>query len=142
MKEMLKGKLWSYIVHNNPDLVIRLQGGNSVFEYLEGKVNAIMQTANHLPEEGKPLYQIEEWCMNEMTEDLKPSRYRYILSVIEEEFPKEYECMKANGTLTYETINMIEACKDIFAEFDFNVENEDNRHLRYAITGQVHDYLL
>ena len=142
MKQRLKEKLLSYLVHNNPDLMIRLQEGNSVSEYLEGKVNSIMQTAEHLFEGGKPLYQIEEWCMNEMTADLKPSRYRYILSVIEEEFPKEYERMRENGTLTYEALNMTKACRDIFEEFDFKIENEDNRHLRYAIIGQIHDYLL
>jgi hypothetical protein len=50
--------------------------------------------------------------------------------------------MKENGTLTYEVINIMEACKGIFSSFDFNNENETNRHLRYAIIGQVHDYLV
>jgi hypothetical protein len=76
-----------------------------------------------------------------MTEELRPSRYQYIRSVIEEEFNSDYERMKENGTLTYEVVNLIETCKSIFNDFGFNSENEANRHLRYAIIGQVHDYL-
>ena len=76
-----------------------------------------------------------------MTEELKPSCYQYMRSVIEEEFNADYERMKENGTLTYEVLNLIEVCKGIFSDFNFNSENEASRHLRYAIIGQVHDYL-
>lgn len=100
-----------------------------------------MPMAAQLIDEGKPPYIIEELCLNAMTEELKPSRYQYIRSVIEEEFNADYERMKESGTLTYEVVNLIEACKGIFSDFDFNSENESNRHLRYAIIGQVHDYL-
>ncbi len=141
METVLKEKLWAYIVHNNPDLMISLQEAHSVTKYLEEKVNAVMPMAEQLGGEGKPQYAIEELCLNTMTEELKPSRYQYIRSVIEEEFPLDYERMKENGTLTYEVVNLIQVCKDIFSDFDFNSENESNRHLRYAIIGQVHNYL-
>ena len=141
METVLKEKLWAYIVHNNPDLMIGLQESHSVTQYLDEKVNAAMPMAEQLSGEGKPQYIIEELCLNAMTEELKPSRYQYIRSVIEEEFPLDYERMKENGTLTYEIVNLIEECKDIFEGFDFNSENESNRHLRYAIIGQVHNYL-
>jgi len=141
MQSMLKEKLWAYIVHNNPDLMFSLQEDHSVTRYLEEKVSAVMPMAAQLVDEGKPPYIIEELCLNAMTEELKPSRYQYIRSVIEEEFNADYERMKESGTLTYEVVNLIEACKGIFSDFDFNSENESNRHLRYAIIGQVHDYL-
>lgn len=141
MQSMLMQKLWAYIVHNNPDLMLRLQEELSVTGYLEGKVSAVMPMAERLIGEGKPLYIVEELCLNELTADLKPSRYLYIRSVLEDEFPQDYERLKESGTLTYEIVNLIESCKDIFSDFDFNIENEDNRHLRYAIIGQVHDYL-
>jgi hypothetical protein len=134
-------KLWAYIVHNNPDLMFSLQEDHSVTRYLEEKVSAVMPMAAQLIDEGKPPYIIEELCLNAMTEELKPSRYQYIRSVIEEEFNADYERMKESGTLTYEVVNLIEACKGIFSDFDFNSENESNRYLRYAIIGQVHDYL-
>jgi len=141
METVLKEKLWAYIVHNNPDLMITLQESRSVSQYLDEKVNAVMPMAEQLSGEGKPHYIIEELCINAMTGELKPSRYQYIRSVIEEEFPKDYKRRKENGTLTYEVVNLIEECKGIFNDFDFNSENESNRHLRYAIIGQVHNYL-
>jgi hypothetical protein len=134
-------KLWAYIVHNNPDLMLSLQEDHSVTWYLQEKVSAVMPMIAQLLGEGKPQHLIEEICFNEMTEELKPSRYQYIRSVIEEEFNADFKRMKENGTLTYEVVNLIEACNNIFSDFDFNSENEANRHLRYAIIGQVHDYL-
>jgi hypothetical protein len=141
MQSMLMQKLWTYIVHNNPDLMLSLQESYSVTGYLEEKVNAVMPMAAQLLDEGRPQYIIDEICLNAMTEELKPSRYQYIRSVIEEEFNADYERMKENGTLTYEVVNLIETCKSIFSGFEFNSENEANRHLKYAIIGQVHDYL-
>ena len=141
MQRMLTKKLWTYIVHNNPDLMLHLQESCSVTRYLEEKVNAVMPMVAQLLDEGRPQYIIEELCFNAMTEELKPSRYQYIRSIIENEFTADYERMKENGTLTYEVVNLIEACKGIFSDFEFNDENEANRHLRYAIIGQVHDYL-
>lgn len=141
MQSMLTEKLWAYIIHNNPDLMLSLQEDYSVTSYLENKVAAVMPMAAQFLSEEKPQYIIEELCLQAMTEDLKPSRYQYIRSVIEEEFNSDYLRMKENGTLTYEVVNLIEACKSIFSDFDFNGENEANRHLRYAIIGQVHDYL-
>jgi hypothetical protein len=141
MQSMLTEKLWAYIVHNNPDLMLSLQEDYSVTRYLENKVAAVMPMAVQFLSEEKPQYIIEELCLQAVTEDLKPSRYQYIRSVIEEEFNDDYLRMKENGTLTYEVVNLIEACKSIFSDFDFNSENEANRHLRYAIIGQVHDYL-
>ncbi|RKD15101.1 hypothetical protein BCY91_06145 [Pelobium manganitolerans] len=141
MQSMLTEKLWAYIVHNNPDLMLSLQEDYSVTRYLEEKVAAVMPMATQFLSEEKPQYIIEELCLQAMTEDLKPSRYQFIRSVIEEEFNDDYLRMKENGTLTYEVVNLIEACKSIFSDFDFNSENEANRHLRYAIIGQLHDYL-
>ena len=141
MQNVLMQKLWTYIVHNNPELMLSLQESCSVIRYLEEKVNAVMPMTAQLLDEARPQYIIEELCFNDMTEELKPSRYQYVRSIIEEEFNADYERMKENGTLTYELVNLIESCKGIFSDFNFNSENEANRHLRYAIIGQVHDYL-
>ncbi|TRW20814.1 hypothetical protein FMM05_20860 [Flavobacterium zepuense] len=142
MQSQLKEKLWAYIVHNNPDLMISLQEDYSVTKYLEEKVRSILPMAEGLLAEGKPQYAIEELCLNAMTEGLKPSKFLYIRLVIEEEFPDDFDRLKENGVLTYEVVNLIAACKEVFEAFDFNQENQDNRHLRYAVIAQVHDYLL
>lgn len=142
MQSMLKEKLWAYIVRNNPELMVSLQEDFSVTKYLEEKVNGIMPMAERLLSENRPLYSIAEICLDTMTEELKPSRYLYIRSVIEEEFNLDYERLKENEVLTYEVINLIEVCKGIFNDFGFSRENEEDRHLKYAIIGEVHQYLL
>ncbi|MDE3183104.1 MAG: DUF1896 family protein [Bacteroidota bacterium] len=141
MKEMLKEKLWAYIIINNPDLMISLEEDHSVRQYLDTKVNEVMPLAEQLLNEGEPHYIIAELCINAMTEDLRPSRYQYIRTLLEEEFPQDYERLKENGTLTYEVVNLIAVCEQVFSDFDFNKENKNNRFLKYAIIGQVHDYL-
>lgn len=141
MQSRLKEKLRAFIYHNNPDLMLRLQESHSVDQYLNEKVNMVSPMVDQLLSEGRPLYILEELCLDTMTEELKPSRYLYICSVMEEEFAGEYERMRENGTLTYEVVNLMEACKGIFSDFDFSSENEANRFLRYAIIGQVHEYL-
>lgn len=141
MQGMLKEKLWSYIVQNNPELMVSLQEDFYVTKYLEEKVNGVMPFAENLLSQNRPLYTIEEICLDNMTEELKPSRYLYISSVIEEEFNMDYERWRESGVLTYEVINLIEACKDIFNDFGFSLENEEDRHLKYAIIGQINEYL-
>jgi hypothetical protein len=141
MHKILKEKLWAYIVHNNPDLMFDLQEDYSVTRYLDEKVKAIMPTAERLLSERKPLYVIEELCVKEMTEELRPSRFLYIREMLEEEFPDDWQRLREDGLLTYEIINMMESCREIFDSFKFSTENEDDRLLRGAIIGQVQEYL-
>jgi hypothetical protein len=142
MESTLKEKLWDYIVHNNPDVMFNLQEKYGVSKYLEEKVSGVMPMAEELLAGKMPLYNVTEVCLSAMTEELKPSRYLYIKAVVEQEFPSDYERLKESGVLTYEVVNLIEKCDEVFDTFAFSVENEENRHLRYAIIGQVHDYLL
>ncbi len=142
METKLKELLWAYIVHNNPDLMFNLQEDYSVSQYLDEKINGIMPMAEQLLSEGKPVYAIEELCIQQMTQELRPSRFLYVRSVLEEDFPDDYERLREGGLLTYEVINMMEACKELFETFGFSEETEEDRHLRYAVIAQVHDYLL
>ena len=60
MQEMLKEKLWTFIVHNNPDLMMNLQQDFSLTDYLEQKVFNIQPLISQLLAENKPGYIIEE----------------------------------------------------------------------------------
>ena len=91
--------------------------------------------------EGQPDYVIEEACMNVLTQDLRPSKFNYIKSILEEEFDNKYLQFHASGTLQFEVINMINQCQKIFDTIGFTEENEDSRELRYAITGTISEYL-
>lgn len=141
METILIEKLRNYIAANNPDLLVQVQGDFSVTRYLEDKVSQIMPYAERLIAEGKPLYAIEELCVNEMTAELRPSRYQYILNILEEEFLQSYSRFRENGVLTYEIINLIEACKPVFEHLSFTEDNEHDRNIRYAVMGTIGAYL-
>ena len=134
-------KLRAYITEHNPDLLLQLQGNFSVTQYLEDKVASVMPMVKELLSEGKANYVIEELCMNELTADLRPSKFDYLKTILEEDFPDDYNRMAEAGVLTYEVVNLIEACKEVFGTHGFTEENEDNRFLRYAVIAEIHDYL-
>ncbi|MCK9639215.1 MAG: DUF1896 family protein [Prolixibacteraceae bacterium] len=141
MQEMLKEKLWTYIVQNNADLMLNLQQDFSVIGYLEEKVNGIQSLASQLLAENKPGYIIEELCMEELTKDLRPSRFNYILSVLEDEFGQDFLRIKESGLLTYEIVNLISESETVFETLGFTQVNEQDRMLRYAIAGTIRQYM-
>ena len=141
MENILKEKLWFYIIHNNPDLMFTLQEEYTVTDYLNEKVNAIKSIMEDMLSEGTPQYIIEEICLNVLTEDLKPSRFLYICSLLEEEFEDAHAAFSESDILTYEVINLMESCRHVFETIGFTKENEEDTSLRNALIGQIADYL-
>lgn len=141
MEDILKEKLWFYIIHNNPDLMFTLQEDYSVLDYLNKKISSVKSILEDMSSDGTPQYIIEEICLNVLTEDLKPSRFLYIRSLLSDEFEKTYTAFQESGILTYEVINLMESCKPIFETIGFTKENEEDPNLRNALIGQIADYL-
>ncbi len=141
MQDILINKLHNYIRGNNPDLLIALEESGDVTQNLTDKVNTVSDLSQQLQKEKKPDYIIEEICMEALTRDLRPSKYNYIISILEEEFETDYRLLHKSGTITYEVINMIAYCKPVFEATGFTEENEHNRQLRYAITGTISAYI-
>jgi hypothetical protein len=141
MEDLLKEKLWFYIIHNNPDLMFTLQEDYSVLDYLNKKIEGVKFILEDMLSEGTPQYIIEEICLNVLTEDLKPSRFLYIRSLLSDEFEKTYADFQECGILTYEVINLIESCQPIFESIGFTIENEEDPTLRNALIGQIANYL-
>lgn len=141
MEDLLKEKLWFYIIHNNPDLMFTLQEDYSVLDYLNEKISSVKSILEDMLSDGTPQYIIEEICLNVLTEDLKPSRFLYIRSLLSDEFDKTYAAFQESGILTYEVINLMESCRPIFETIGFTKENEEDRNLRNALIGQIADYL-
>lgn len=141
MIQVLKEKLWAYIVSNNPELMFRLQEEYAVEGYLETQVRSVEKLWEQLQAEGRAEVEVIEVSMQQLTESLRPSRYQYLLTLLEEDFPADYLRLSESGTLTYEVVNMIEACAQLFSEFEFSEDNQEDRLLRYAIIEQVHTYL-
>lgn len=140
MQEILIVKLHQYILHNNLDLLITLQEKGNVESYLKEKVLSIDTLFHELIAEDVPEYLIEERSMNVLTQDLRPSKYNFLTSVLEEEFESDYIRLKENGTLSFEVINLIESCNPVFETIGFTEDNENDRQLRYAITGTIREY--
>ena len=140
MQEILIRKLHEYISENNPDLLLTLQEENKVTEFLNSTVSSVDGLINELLQENKPTSLIEELCINELTKTLRPSRFNYLKSILEEEFPSDFKKLLQSGLLKTEVINMIAVCDPVFDELGFSIEKEDDRYLRYAVTGAMHEY--
>lgn len=141
MQGTLINNLYQYMKVNNPDVLLELEQASTTTQYLSEKVSSVDSLITQLNHESKPPYTIEEMCMKELTEDLRPSRYNYILNILELEFEDKYNRFSESGLLLFEISNMIKHCNPVFDDLNFSEENEDNRFLRYAITGVIKEYL-
>ncbi len=141
MQEVLKSRLHYFLKQNNPEILLQVEENQTVDEYLTVKVNAIADFFEELQEVNKPAYIIEELCMQELTKDLKPSKFNYICEILEEEFPTKYKQLHESGTLTYETVNIVAHCNEVFESLQFSETNEDDRQIRYAVIEAVSAYI-
>lgn len=137
MEELLKLKLRSYLAQNRPDLLISLQQTGKTGVYLDDKIAQLDDLAERLLDEGKPPYIITELCMAALTADLGPSRFHVLSEILDDDFLPIADTLRVNGLLTYELINLLPVCEPVFEELGFD---EDNRMLRYALTGTIREY--
>ncbi len=140
MQDILIRKLYEYIRENNPDLLFQLEENGQVAEYLATKVDSVVGLQN---QSGKTTvsYLAEDTCMESLTQDLRPSKYHYIINILEEDFASAYANLLDSGLLRLEAVNMIHYCESIFEDLKFSEETESNQFLRYAITGAINEYL-
>lgn len=141
MKTTLKEKLWDYIIRNNPELMFSLQEGYSVKGYLEEKIKALQPQLELWKKQGVPDFMMEEKAMLVLTEDLKSSRFHFIKNTLEEDFKGTFMEFKETGTLTYEVVNLVEACKEVFEAIGFSEENQKSKRLSDAIKAIIRQYL-
>lgn len=141
MKEILIGKLLEYIRDNNPDILFALEAEDKLRLWLYSKVDSVESRWQQMEAEKQPAYLIEETCLNELTRELRPSRYNYISNLLEQEFEKDYQVLVKAGLLQHEVVNMIGYCDSVFNDLKFSEENEDNRFIYYAISGAIDEYL-
>ena len=142
MYGILREMLWAYIVHNHPELFFKLHQAYMARTFIEEKALSIMPEAERMLAAGTPQEEVEEYCLQKMTRELGASRYRYLYSVLEEEFPADFNRLAESGKLTYELVKMAESFHDTFEDFDFSHKTLKDRRLRHAIIQQVHDRLV
>ena len=141
VQQHLKENLWAQIIVNNPALMLQLQQENSVADYLTSKVDGVKQQIEQMNNEGKPQYIIEELCLGELTADMMPYRFNYLLHVLQEEFSYFYQQWSQSGVLTYETLNLQKVCDPVFDEIGLKEENAEDSQIYHAITASIESYL-
>jgi hypothetical protein len=141
IQTVLAKKLHGYLLQNHPDLLLSLQADNAVTAYLNQRLDALGSLSETLLAEGKPQYIVEEICMDELTRDLRPSRFNYLCSILREECEEQYYAWLDYGMLAYEVTNLIQDCAATFEQFGFSEANEEDLLLRSAISVKVRTYI-
>jgi hypothetical protein len=141
MLDQLRNKLLEYIRENNPDVLFQLEQEAGLTQYLNQKINDIGDLLERLSKERRPGYLVETMCLDQMTADLRPSKYNYICNLLIEEFEDDYALIVESGLLQYVVINMVNHCLTVFEDLRFNEETVDNCFIRYAIMGMISEYL-
>jgi hypothetical protein len=141
MKELLLRRLHSYLLEYHTDLLISLQEDHRLTEYLHRKVSSVKNYWEQLQVENRPDYVIEALCLEELTCDLRPSRFAFVRNLLEEEFDTDYRRMLDCGILSYEVINLIGACEPIFGIYGLTDDTDDRKELRFAVIGMISKYI-
>jgi hypothetical protein len=142
MEAILKEKFWNYIIDNNPDLMFSLQENYAVVMYLNKKVKEVLPLMERLQSEGKYSWSvIIDKCMDELIQELNPSKFNYIRNILIKDFEQHLSLLTDAGVLTYEIINMIDACSEIFDRYGFSEVNMDNCMLMGEVKRMMDYYL-
>lgn len=136
MTDKLQSLLLGYIKENNPELLLQLEEDDALHAWVLEKIREVELVLKN----AKRTALDEMACMEIMTADLRPSRFRYVRDLFEMEFTDAHERMQEAGTLTYELVNMVGACHSLFEEMPL-VEGMENPHLDHAVAGVISDYL-
>ena len=141
LERHLASRLRQYLLENHLELAIALEEEHRLAHYLESKVKSVRELIGGLAPQNRPAYVVEALCLEELTRDLRPSRFHYVRTLLEEAFHTDYLRMKKSGVLAYEVIGLTGACEPIFEVFGFATDSEDGRGLRRAISGMAAEYL-
>lgn len=141
MQERLLHQLHAHLREQHPDLLWALEEEKQVTHHLQERVAAIDGFINKLLSDRQPPSLIEALCMEELVQPLGPSKFLYLQEILATEFPDAHVALQSSPVFTSEMINMIRACQHVFKAFDFSASNEDDRMLRYAVVGEVEEYL-
>lgn len=128
--------LLAYIRENNPDLLRQLEEDDALHAWVLDKLKEVEMVLS----QSKPGSQTEQRCMDIMTADIKPSKFRYVRDLFEERFPDEYDRMLEAGTLTYEVLAMAGLCHNLFEDHPIVDDMEDPQLDRLAVAA-ISNYL-
>lgn len=141
MRQQLIRKFLAHVRENHPDILFDLGDNEALMQWMNDRLIEVSGIIQQMKKTYKPDGKIISACMEELTQNLLPSRYNYIRDILQDEFEEDYSRFVRLGILQFEAVNMVIYCRSTFDDLRFSVENEDNRFTRYAITGLIKDYL-
>ena len=141
MQAILITKLYEHLRSSYPDLLFDLQAEGKVTSFLQQHLDLIAGLIKELEAQGTPAYIMEEACMPAIDRNLGPSKFLYVSNILEEDFPEVHSWLHSSGILAYEATNMIKACNPLFDTLGFTEDSDNDRQLRYAVIGEIHEYL-
>lgn len=141
MRQMLMEKLHRFLVESHPDLLVSLQSGSQVTQYLQDRLDMLDDLPEVLLEKGQPLYIAEGVCMEILTRDLQASKYHFICAQLSNSFETIYEDWSECGILVFEVINLIQHCDPVFLQFGFSEESVDDPQMSAAAVEVIDKYV-
>jgi len=142
MRARIKKQFENLLQEEYPEMILLFSEKGTLSQYLEDRITWIEPVIDELMQEVIEDEEIITLCMKELTSGFGPSKYRYLLTVLEEEYPADYQRFKTAGVLKFEVTNLIVTCTAAFDAFEFSAETMDNTFLRHMIIAEIHDYLL
>ncbi|NLU94856.1 DUF1896 family protein [Chitinophaga sp. Ak27] len=142
MEKLLKEALQRYVAEYYPDMVQQFTADVPLSTYLEDRVTLVRPLMDELIAQGETAQQIVDACMQQIIKDLPPSKYQYLLMVLQEEFPDDYKNFKTAGVLRYKMIQLIGHCQQAFEDFDFDTQVPPDHRLEHRVIGEIAGYLI
>lgn len=137
MKNKLQDLLLDYIREHHPDFLQQLLSDDTLQAWVLDKIKVV----DMMLTQSKPYHLLEAECMELLTADLRPKRWRYIRDLFEERFTHEYEQLCLTGMIHYELTAMAALCKDLFDQYPL-IEGMDYPDLDQQIVARINQYLL
>lgn len=141
MENEILYELRDYVIRNHPDLVLSLPPAVSVTQFLKDKIASARPTIEKMKTAQLADAYIIQAVVRSITSEFKPSKFKYIKTVLMEEFPREHNDFFVKGVITFEVIKVMELCKDLFETFDFSEGGVHSNFLRHAVIARIHGYL-
>lgn len=137
MKNKLQYLLLDYIREHHPELLQQLLSDDALHAWVLDKLSVVDMVLT----QSKPYHLLEAECMELLTVDLRPKRWRYVRDLFEERFTLEYEQLCITRMHHYEITAMTALCKDLFDQYPL-IEGMDYPDLDQQIVARISQYVL
>jgi len=130
MKHKLSELFGTYLAEHNPDILLELERENRVGAFIEAAIESLEIHPDELACQGLPNYLIEEICLEQLTQGVRPSRYDYLLSLLADEFSTTLTDWTERNLLPQAGVALLGDCGPVFDRFGFSEQKVEDKRLR------------